>query len=272
MAGGKPKVKERKQERKESARQPDPQAGKELLLLWAILGEGGGKDISRAALEGKGMLPNDDKKARDGLEKRGLITAESRTTRDEQGRPVRGIWMTVTKAGLAWAEENLAAVPARSQAAAPILQRWLGRLSVLLQARNMKIMEFLEPRRSGASTAYGSLADTPAGALHEDSPAVTLRTDSSPLNGDYNALRARIRKAYLELTGGRLNTRALLRELRQKLKDVERRALDEALKKMQSEEEATLYRLDNQVEVTEADRAAAIHFGGEPRHILWIER
>jgi hypothetical protein len=25
-------------------------------------------------------------------------------------------------------------------------------------------------------------------------------------------------------------------------------------------------------EVTDADRAAAIYFGGEPRHILWIER
>jgi hypothetical protein len=63
-----------------------------------------------------------------------------------------------------------------------------------------------------------------------------------------------------------------LSDLRQKLKDIDRPTLDEALKKMQSEEEASLYRLDNQVEIKDADHAAAIYFGGEPRHILWIER
>jgi hypothetical protein len=31
-------------------------------------------------------------------------------------------------------------------------------------------------------------------------------------------------------------------------------------------------RLDNTVEITEADRAAALHIGREPRHILWISR
>ena len=93
-----------------------------------------------------------------------------------------------------------------------------------------------------------------------------------PVARDHTALRARIRQAYLELTGGRLNTRALLSDLRERLKDVERLTLDKALKQMQREEEASLYQLDNQVEVTDADRAAAIYFGGEPRHILWIER
>ena len=45
-------------------------------------------------------------------------------------------------------------------------------------------------------------------------------------------------------------------ELRVRLKDIDRPALDEALKQMQREEEASLYQLDNQVEVTDADRAA----------------
>jgi hypothetical protein len=85
-------------------------------------------------------------------------------------------------------------------------------------------------------------------------------------------VRVRIRQAYLELTGGRLNTRALLSDLRVRLKDIDRPALDEALKQMQREEEASLYQLDNQIEVTDADRVAAIYFGDEPRHILWIER
>jgi hypothetical protein len=265
---GKPKAKGKKQAKKESTLQPDPQSGKETLLLWAILGEGGGKDVSRAVLEEKGMLPSEDKKARDGLERRGLIKAEPRKTRNEQGKAVNGIWITVTEAGLTWAEENLALMPAKSQAATPILREWLRRLSVHLDAHKIPIAKFLGLHRGGAMGP----ADSPAYGFHEDPPAVTLHRDPLRLNGDYDALRARIRKAYLELTGGRFNTRALLRDLRQKLKDVARPLLDEALKKMQSKEEAILYRLDNQIEVTDADRAAAIHFGGEPRHILWIER
>jgi hypothetical protein len=246
----KPKAKEKQGQ----AQRPDSQAGRELLLLWAILGEGGGKDVSRAALDAKGMLPPDDKKARDGLENRGLITVETRMTPNEKGRPVRGTWITATKAGLAWAQENLAVMPAKSQAAAPILQAWLRRLSILLQTRSIPIAEFLGAHRGTASPESGT------------------KVAASPLNGDSDALRAQIRQAYLELTGGRFNTRALLRDLRQKLRNIDRPALDEALKKMQREEEASLYQMDNRVEITDADRAAAIHFGDEPRHILWIER
>ena len=246
-----------KRKAKEKLQRSDPRAGNEVLLLWAILGEGGGNDVSRAALNDKGMLPSDDKKARDGLEARGLIKAEKRKSRNEKGRSISGYWMTVTEAGRAWAEENLAVVPAKSQAASPILQAWLARLSIFLHARNIPMTEFLGPHR---------------GTELATKPAVPSRPSPSPLARDYDALRARIRHAYLELTGGRLNTRALLSNLRERLKDIERPAIDEALKRMQSEEEASLYQLDNQVEVTDADRAAAIYFGGEPRHILWIER
>jgi hypothetical protein len=89
---------------------------------------------------------------------------------------------------------------------------------------------------------------------------------------DYPALCARVREAYLEVTGGRLNTRARLSHLREKLKDIGRMALDETFKKMQLEQHAALYPLDDKSELTEADREAAIHFSGQPRHILWIER
>jgi hypothetical protein len=247
-----------KRKAKERLPRSDPRAGKEILLLWAILGEGGGKDVSRSSLNDKAMLPSDDKAARDGLKARGLIKAEKRTSRNEEGRSINGYWMTVTEAGRAWAEENLAAVPAKSQAAAPILQAWLARLSIFLHARNIPMTDFLGQHRGEPKS---ELATTPPS---HPSP--------SPLAGDYGALRARIRQAYLELTGGRLNTRALLSDQRERLKDIDRPALDEALKQMQREEEASLYQLDNQVEVTDADRTAAIYFGGEPRHILWIER
>jgi hypothetical protein len=263
---GKSKGKEDKNGKNEGA------AGKELLLLWAILGEGGGKAVSRATLEKKGMLPNEDKKVRDGLEARGLITKVD-SPRDEQGRPAKGIWMTVTKAGLAWAEENLAAMPAKSQAATPILQAWLARLSVLLNMRNIPMAVFLDPRR-GDDVSYGSgagTADSRSGTLHELSQA-EYHPGPSPLNGEYDSLRSRIRQAYLAVTGNRVNTRARLSDIRGKLNDIDSATLDAALKRMQREQQAILYALDNKAEITDADRSAAIYFGNEPCHILWIER
>jgi hypothetical protein len=263
---GKPKEKGNKKEKSESA------AGKEILLLWAILGEGGGKAVSRAALEEKGMLPGDDKKARDALETGGLVSVEKRTTRNEQGRPVSGIWITVTEKGLVWAEENLAAVPAKSQTAAPVLQAWLARLSVLLQARSIPLVEFLEPRHGGPRLAPGvEPGHSPVFMLHDD-PAATYHAAPPPLKGDYDSLRARIRQAYLAVTGNRINTRARLSDIRGKLNDIDSTTLDATLKRMQREQQAILYPLDNKAEITDADRNAAIYFGNEQCHILWIER
>jgi hypothetical protein len=255
-----------KERKKAGATQSDSQAAKELLLLWAILGEGGGKMVARADLEKKGMLPPDDTHVRGGLAARGLIKVE----KGERGR----VLMTVTEAGLAWAEKNLAAVPAKLQAAAPILQAWLARLSVLLEVRKIPIGEFLAPHRSGAGSepCFSPGADSPVLVLHEDSPALTYDPGPSPLNGDYDALRTRIRQAYLDVTGNRVNTRARLRDIRAKLNDVDPSTLESALKRMQREQQATLYPLDNKAEITDADRNAAIYFGSEPRHILWIGR
>ena len=251
-----------KRKPRERLQRSDPRAGKEVLLLWAILGEGGGKDVSRSSLNDKGMLPSDDKAARNGLEARGLIKVEKRKFRNEKGRSISSYWMTVTETGRAWAEENLAAVPAKSQSAAPILQAWLARLSIFLHARNMPMTEFLGQHRGVSREPTTELAMTPTVPTHP----------SPPLALDYDALRARIRQAYLAVTGNRINTRARLCDIREKLNDIDRAALDEALKRMQLEQQASLYPLDNKTEITDADRNAAIYFGVEPRHILWIER
>ncbi len=219
--------------------------------------------MSRSALDAKGMLPSDDKAARDGLAARGLIKVENRPSRNEKGRLVRGYWMSVTDAGRAWAEENLAAVPAKSQAAAPILQAWLKRLSVFLNMRDVRIAEFLGPQPGTSWKAHPEVGTT---------SAVTSHTRPSPPAGDYDTLRARIREAYLAVTGNRVNTRARLCHVREQLSDIERDALEETLKRMQREQQASLYPLDNKAEITDADRNAAIYFGSEPRHLLWIER
>ena len=227
----------------------DSRAGKEVLLLWAILGEGGGEGVSRAALEAKGMLPSDDKAARDSLVQRGLITVETRSSRNEKGRPVRGFWMTATAAGRSWTEENLAAMPAKSQAAAPVLQAWLKRLSIFLQARNATIAEFL--------------------GVDHDEPN---HLHPSPAGDDYQAIRARVRDAYLEVTGGRLNTRALLSDLREKLKDIDRAVQDEALSRLHLEDGTTLSGLNNPQEITPEIRDAGLNFKGEQMYVLWISK
>ena len=151
-----------KRKTKERLQRSDPRAGKEVLLLWAILGEGGLKGVSRSALNDKGMLPSDDKAARNALDARGLIKVEKRKSLNENGRSISGYWMTVTKTGRVWAEENLAAVPARSQAAAPILQAWLARLSIFLHARNIPMTDFLGQHRGLIREPRTELAITPA--------------------------------------------------------------------------------------------------------------
>jgi hypothetical protein len=244
-----------KRKAKDRSQRLDLRAGKELLLLWAILGEGGGSDVSRSALNDKGMLPSDDKAARDGLEAKGLIKAEKRTSRSETGRSISGYWMSVTETGRTWAEDNLAAVPAKSQAAAPILQAWLRRLSIFLHARNISMTEFLERHHAENREPGTELAIA---------PVVPSHTRPSPLALDYDALRARVRQAYLELTGGRLNTRALLSDLRKRLNDIDRRSLDETLGRMHLEEGTTLSGLNNPQEITPAIRDGGLTFKGEP--------
>jgi hypothetical protein len=183
----------------------------------------------------KDLKPEVKKLDWEALVQAGLITKADRR---------QGYWLEVTDKGWAWAADHLDAnLPKRSIAGSTVLQAWLTRLKAFLDARGVALADILRPQHSPKPEAF-----------------------------DYHALRERIRKAYLEVTGNRLNTRALLSDLRGKLKDIDRAALDEALIQMQREQEASLYRLDNQAEITKADRAAAIYIGQEPRHILWIEQ
>jgi hypothetical protein len=136
-----------------------------------------------------------------------------------------------------------------------VLQAWLTRLKAFMDAREFVLADILGPQSStrGQPSHQDAVAPTPA---------------SLP---DYPALRERIRTTYREVTGG-FNRRALLSDVRARLQDVERATLDEALKRMQREGDAALMQLDNKPEITDADRAAALHIGQEPRHILWIEQ
>ena len=225
---------------------------KQTLILWALLVRDGAAGFQ------KDLKPEPDKLDREALEARGLIKVEKR------GR-YKAVWIAVTKDGLTWAENNLAApLPGGSTAGSAILQEWLRRLSVYLSGHNVPLASVLGLQDGAPSDEKGKHHDTPA-----TPPPPTPPLAPPP---DYAALRARIRQAYFDLTGGRLNARALLADIRAKLADVDRATLDNSLKRMQHEEEASLYQLDNKAELTDADRAAAIYFGSDPRHILWIER
>ena len=213
---------------------------KRTLILWALLAR------ENAAAFQNELKPEPEKADRDALTEDRLITWEKRGQR---------IWIEVTEKGWAWAEHNLNAVlPANSRAGSQILQAWLSRLKAFLEARNFALADVLAPQPS-TETAGGPPAEP-----------------SAPAPCDCAAVRERIRKAYLEITGGRLNARALLSDLRPRLKDIDRDTLDDALGRMHLEDGTTLSGLNNPQEITLAIRDAGLNFKGAPMYVLWITK
>ena len=148
-------------------------------------------------------------------------------------------WLEVNDRGWDWAAENLdAALPSRSTAGCEILQGWLHRLKIFLQVKNLALAEVLAPQ---APPAPASLPE-------------------------------RIRAAYLECSGGNLNQRVFLSALREKLPDVDRAALDEALTAMHARDGMHLSGTDNPRELTPMNRAAALDYKGEAMFVIWITR
>jgi len=145
----------------------------------------------------------------------------------------RGLWLGATEKGWSWAGENLdAALPERTTAGAVVLQAWLARLKAFLVAENLALADVLAPR-------------------------------ARPLD---------LRAAYLGLTGGQLNVRARLADLRAALAHVERSALDAALTAAHGRDGLNLSASDNPPELTAADREAALDYKGEAMTFLRIAR
>lgn len=202
------------------------------LILWALLAKKGAGSFQ------KDIKPDVKKPDREALVRAGLITSENR------GRP--GLWLEVTDKGWAWAADHLDAdLPTRSPAGSAVLRSWLMQLKAFMEARGLALADILDSQR---------LAGPP------------------PTSVDFATVRERIRKAYLNVTGGRLNTRALLSDLRERLKDIKRDTLDEALKRLHLEEGTTLSGLNNPQEITPAIRDAGLSFKGESMYALWITK
>jgi hypothetical protein len=181
----------------------------------------------------KELKPAVDKVERDGLLKAGLIAVEKRK---------RGAyWLSVTDRGWRWAEDHLSdKLPDRSYAGTFILTAWLKHLQTFMRVSNTPLADILVPRKNTVT--------------------------------DYGDLRERIRTAYLAVTGGMLNKRALLSDVRKHLPNVDRATLDNTLELMQRDGDVTLMQLDNRPDITPADEEAAIRIGQEARHILWISQ
>jgi hypothetical protein len=217
----------------------------EALLLWMLLAEGG--TAYRADLQKKKLLPSDDATPAKALARAGLILREKRPG---QGS---GLWLEVTDKGWAKAMESFDVALPDSRLGSKVLHGWLTKLQAYMRAGNVALADILGPPPNSGGEEAAKAAVPPA-----------------PL--DYPTLRDRIRAAYLAVTGGQLNTRALLSDLRPHLPEVPREALDEALKRMHLEDGTTLMSLDNPREITAAVREAAVTFSGEPMHLLWIVR
>jgi hypothetical protein len=183
----------------------------------------------------KDIRPEVKKPDRDALVSEGLIRS------DPKSRP---IMLEVTDKGWAWAGDHLdAELPKRSVHGAAILQAWLKQLRTFMAVNGFVLADVL---------------GTPV--------------TSKPAHDDYSTLRERIRQSYLEATGGRLNQRVFLNVLRDELRDVDRSALDDALRKMHLEEGSHLSGSDNPPEITDAIRDASLDFKGERMFVLWITR
>jgi hypothetical protein len=213
---------------------------KRTLILWALLAR------DNAASFQNELKPEPDKADRDALKEDGLVTWEKRGQR---------IWIEVTEKGWAWAEYNLgAALPANSRAGSQILQSWLIRLKNFMEARKFALADILGPQ--GAAKASESLVIE---ALQ-------------PASLDYAAVRERIREAYFNLTGGQFNARVLLSDIRSTVKDIDSKALDEALRRMHLEDGTTLSGSNNPQGITQAMRDGELDFKGEPMYVLWITK
>ena len=148
----------------------------------------------------------------------------------------RVLWLEVTERGWAWASDHLDAdLPGGSTAGCEILQGWLSRIKGFLDAKGFALADLLAPPAAVAAS-----------------------------------LPERIRAAYLACTGGALNQRLFLERLREKLPDVDRAALDDALRAMHGREGMQLSGTDNPRELTPADRAAGLDYKGETMFVIWI--
>lgn len=174
-------------------------------------------------------------KHRRGLETRGLV---------EVNRGTRGTLIAeVTDAGWAWAAEHMDSPLPSSKGATAVLQDWLSVISGYIRTNRLGL---------------GDLFAGEAGIAHEPG-----QTTGELLQDD-------LRAAYLARTGGRWGTEVRVADLKSAFPTDRHPRIDEALMALARLGKADLLPIDDPLRLTVADRAAAIHVAGQPRHLVFL--
>jgi hypothetical protein len=236
-----------------------PNQRQALCLVGMLFGQ---SDAEREPMQSK-VKPELPPKDRKGLIEAGFLEARPRG---------RATHLILTDAAWEWAGAHLDGALLESKHATGILQAVLTQLGKFLAARELTLADVAmassasrTPEASDSTALDGSkraLADAPPPAL----AAPDIERAASP-----SELGERIRQAIWEIAGGAAKRRVRLAELRDRLIEVPRPRLDSSLLELQDTGRVVLYPLDNPVELTAADREAALLVGQNPRHIVYLE-
>ena len=193
------------------------------------------------------------------------------------GKAGRGVALTLTDAGWAWAADHLSAeLPPAQRALGDVLAR----LGAHLTRSGATLADVLGPKpdpesKSPAAGAAGRTAKPkpakPKPAASGKGKATKPAARSRKAAPTQAALRKRVEAAYLALTGGQKNQSVRLARLRAELADLDRVTVDAALGRiLKGDRKASLMRHDDPRQLDASDRDAAFAPGGEPFHLLWI--
>lgn len=173
-----------------------------------------------------------------------------------------------TDAAWAWAGAHLDAPLMESKQASRVLHNVLGLLRTFLEQREAALADLALAAAQPDERSTGTDAATSRTALPAGNEALRAGVNAE---GSGQPLPERIRQTLWELAGGRTKARVRLAELRERLGGVPRQELDSLLLEMQDNGRLVLYPLDNPVELTAADRGAALLVGQNPRHLVYLE-
>ncbi|WP_169975719.1 hypothetical protein [Tautonia rosea] len=214
-------------------------------LLWRLAVIGG-----ESPLNGLDK-PKVDPKVRKRLKAAGFTEEETRKP-PTGGRGI--LHISISEKGWNYLAEHTTAPLSSRANVVPVLQGFLAQLDRFLTAHNLSLADFfrLKPQSNPPS-------EPTADPQRNGTPPPTI------------ALTQRILDAYNRLSGGRLNVRVRLADLREALADIPRSALDNTLLQLATSGQAALYRLDNPLEIHERDREAVLLTpAGDPRHVIYL--
>ena len=201
------------------------------LALWELLLTGEEPAMSK-------VKPDITPSVRQKLVDEGLIELEKRG---------RSTHILLTDGAWNRALDDLVVEGSRSPYGNTVLQHLLKRVQQYLDVNNISLAEFLRSK------------------------------DPAPLDSDSDseqsaaAVEDKIRAAYTKASQGSYNVRVKLAELRKYLSEFSRTQIDQALGKMELEENLVLMTLNDPQEIDAEDEAAAVDVGGQKRHIVYVK-